>query len=50
MRVKEIEKLKRENEDVKRTQRCAKQETRDEVKDFVVNEVKIWKEENEKKK
>ena len=35
--MKEIEKFKSENEDVKRTQGCVKQEIRDEVKDFVGN-------------
>ena len=44
MRVKEIEELKSENEDIMRTQGCAKQKIEDEVKDFVDNEVKIWKE------
>ena len=41
MSVKEIEKLKSVNEDVKRTQTCAKQKSRDEVKDFVDKAVKI---------
>ena len=40
--------MKSDHEDVKKTQGCAKQEIRDEVKDFVGNEVKIWKEEKEK--
>ena len=46
--MKEIEKLKSENEDVKRIQGCAEQKIRNEVKDFVDNEVKIRKEEKEK--
>ena len=37
-----------ENKDLKRNQGCAKQEITDEVKDFVDNEVKIWKEEKGK--
>ena len=36
-RIKEIEKLKKENEDFKRTQGYPKQEIRDEVKIFVKN-------------
>ena len=39
-RVKEIDKLKSENEDVKRIQGCAKQEISYEVKDIFDNEVK----------
>ena len=37
MKVKKIEQVKSGNEDVMSTQRCAKQEIKDEVKDFVDN-------------
>ena len=43
--MKDIKKWKNENEDMKRTQGCAQRKIGDEVKDFVDNEVKNWKEE-----
>ena len=49
-RLKEIEKLTSENEVLKNTQGFSKQEIRDEFKDFVNNEVKVWIAEKEKDK
>ena len=43
-RIKEIKELKRKNEDLKKNQGYATTEIRYEVKDFVNNEVKTWKE------
>ena len=45
-----IDKLTSENVALKNTQGFSKQEITKEFKDFVNNEVKIWKEEKEKDK
>ena len=41
--MKEIEKLRREKEDLKRTQGGAKQEIKEEIQDLVNIEVKKWR-------